>query len=173
MYEESIRMPFLVRYPPLVTAGSISDKMISNIDFAETILEIAGIEIPADMQGKSFVPLLSGEVPDEWNHPLYYHYSQPGSPPVHLGIRTERYKLIYFYGLAQDIRNEVGELEIAGGEPAWELFDLQEDPMEMNNLYSDPDYATIRESLREELLVLMKQYGEDPGTIPGLILTTK
>jgi arylsulfatase A-like enzyme len=173
MYEESIRMPFLIRYPALVRAGSSSDQIISNIDFAETILDLAGIEVPRDMQGTSFVPLLEGVTSQDWDNKLYYHYSEPGAPPAHLGIRTARYKLIYFYGLAVDIRNEQGELEIGGGEPEWELFDLVEDPSEMHNLYSDPEYSLIREELKEQLLELMDQYEEDPHNIPGLVTLKK
>ena len=117
MYEESLRMPLLVRYPRLVKPGTMSDPMVLNLDFAATFLALAGVPIPGDMQGRSVVPLLRGEKPADWRTSFYYHYYEyPGAHSVrrHYGVRTSRHKLIHYY--RQD---------------EWELFDLVKDPHEM------------------------------------------
>src|SRR5262249_27110974 len=99
MYEESLRMPFLVRWPAKVKAGTVNDGMIINADFAPTLLACAGEKVPADMQGQSFLPLLQGEKPKDWRTSMYYryyHYPMHHKVQPHYGVRTERYKLIYF-----------------------------------------------------------------------------
>jgi arylsulfatase A-like enzyme len=149
MYEESFRTPLLVRWPGKVKPGSTSDALSMNLDFASTFLEAAGAEIPADLQGQSLVPVLKGEQPEDWRKSVYYHYYEfPGPHAVarHYGVRTDRYKLIRYY--------QTGE---------GELFDLQEDPNELQSRYDDPAFAEIRKELEAELARLRKQYGESEG----------
>ena len=147
MYEESLRMPFLVRYPKAIRPGTVNDNIVVNIDFAPTFLDYAGVKVPSDMQGESLRPLLEGGNAPSWRKAMYYHYYEyPGAHNVkrHYGIRTERYKLIHFY---YDI-------------DAWELYDLKNDPHELNNLYNNPTYAGIIRDLKAQLESLRKQYGD-------------
>ena len=146
MYEESFRTPLIVRWPEKVKAGSVNDQLVQNLDFAQTMLDAAGITAPSDMQGRSLVPLLKGE-DTEWRDALYYHYYEyPGIHAVkrHYGIRTDRYKLIHFY-------HDVDE---------WELYDLQEDPNEMQNVIDDPEYEAVEKELRQDLDSIMHHYGD-------------
>ena len=150
MYEESLRMPFLVRYPREIQPGSSCDAMALNIDFAETWLDYAGLPIPEDMQGTSMRPLLNGETPDDWRTSMYYRYWMHLTHhyvPAHYGIRTDRYKLIYYYGEALGTTGSIDEPK----EPEWELFDLEKDPNEMCSVYDDPAYADIVTELTAEL----------------------
>lgn len=142
MYEESLRMPFLIRWPSKIKAGSVSKGMILNVDFAPMMLAAAGAKVPADMQGRSFLPLLAGQTPKGWRRSMYYRYYHPGHHNVaaHYGVRTDRYKLIYFNKLNQ-----------------WELYDLQKDPTEMKNVYNDPAYQKIVAQLKKELERLRKE----------------
>lgn len=145
MYEESFRTPLLVRLP----GGKRGDveQMVQNIDYGPTILDLAGVPVPADMHGVSFLPLLRGEQPADWRKSLYYHfYEYPAEHAVrrHYGVRTERYKLIHFY-------NDID---------CWELYDLKEDPSEMHNIYGQPGTETITANLKEELLKLQVQYND-------------
>jgi arylsulfatase A-like enzyme len=149
MYEESFRTPLLVRWPGKVEAGSVSNTMVMNLDLAETFLDIAGVDVPADMQGRSIVPVLKGQTPDDWRKSVYYHYyefPQPHYVHPHRGVRTERHKLIHFYTIDQ-----------------WELFDLEKDPQEMKSVYDDPAYAQTVADLKQELTRLMEHY-QDDGT---------
>jgi arylsulfatase A-like enzyme len=144
MYEESFRTPLLVRYPGVIEAGSRDDHLVQNIDFAPTILDVAGVDIPQDMQGMSLLPIFKSNI-QEWRDALYYHYYEyPGIHMVkrHYGVRTERYKLIRFY---YDIE-------------AWELYDLQTDPQELNNLYNNPDFSKIQKDMHNRLEALRIQY---------------
>lgn len=143
MYEESIRMPLLIRWPDKIRAGVQIDAMVQNIDFAPTFLDVAGIEIPGEMQGKSFTPWLTGEEPDDWRHSIYYHYYDHGlhNVPRHDGVRTDRYKLIHFY--TDDV---------------WEFYDLEEDPHEINNLYGNGKYEETINRLKDELERLREYY---------------
>lgn len=153
MYEESFRTPLLVRWPAAVKPGSTSDALAMNLDFASTFLEAAGVEIPADLQGRSLVPILKGAQPEDWRKSVYYHYYEfPGAHSVarHYGVRTDRYKLIRYY--------QTGE---------GELFDLQEDPNELQSQYDDPAYAEIRKELEAELARLRTQYGDSEGEAAG------
>ncbi len=146
MYEESFRTPMLVRFPDGLK-GDIPE-MVQNIDHAATFLDLAGAEIPADIQGTSYLPLLKGEKPKDWRTSLYYHYYEyPAEHAVkrHYGVRTDRYKLIHFY-------NDIDE---------WELYDLEKDPIEMHNVYHEPGNEQIIEQLMTELHRLQKQY-DDP-----------
>ena len=147
MYEESLRMPLLVRYPQKIRPGSVNEDMVLNLDFGPTFLDFAGVARPADMQGRSFRRVLLDKTPKDWRTSMYYHYYE--YPAVHMvkrhyGVRTQRYKLIHFY-------NDID---------AWELYDLQEDPNELNNVYDNPAYADIVRELKAELERLQKQYGD-------------
>lgn len=147
MYEESFRMPLLMRWPGVIKPGTRISAMTQSIDFGPTFLDAAGVTVPADMHGVSLRPLLDGKTPENWRKSLYYHYYEhPGEHNVarHLGVRTDRYKLIWYY--------ETDE---------WEFFDLQSDPHEMKSLYADPAYAPQIQELRAELERLKKQYGEE------------
>lgn len=149
MYEESFRTPLIVRWPGKVKAGSVNTDLVQNIDFAETFLDLAGVEIPADMQGESIVPLLEGDTPKSWRSSLYYHYYEyPGAHSVrrHEGVATKRYKLIRFYGE-----------DVPGGEE-WEFYDLRKDPAEMNNLYGSPKSKKQLGKMEMELHKLRTKY---------------
>lgn len=148
MYEESMRTPLIMHLPEgLAQRGDIA-QMVQNIDYAPTFLELAGVEVPDDIHGVSLVPLLRGEQPDGWRDALYYHfYEYPAEHMVkrHYGIRTDRYKLIHFY-------NDID---------VWELYDLQEDPSELHNIYGDPANAGLVEQLKSRMAELQEQY-DDP-----------
>lgn len=146
MYEESFRTPLLMRLPG-GTKGTNSE-LVQNIDYAPTFLEAAGIEVPADIQGESLLPLLKGEAELKGRDALYYHYFEyPAEHMVkrHNGIRTERYKLIHFY-------NDID---------VWELYDLQNDPNEMNNIYGKEGTEELTKELKQQLAALQKRYGEE------------
>ena len=143
MYEESLRMPLLVRWPGHIRPGTKSDAMVMNIDFAPTLLEAAGVSAPKDMQGRSFVAALEGRKLRNWRTSMYYrYYHYPGDHQVqpHYGVRTERHKLIYF--------NKLDE---------WELYDLEKDPRELKNVYAERDYASTVKKLKAELTRLRKE----------------
>ena len=146
MYEPCHRTPLLVRYPKSVKAGTRTKALAMNIDYAPTLLDFAGIEIPQDIQGRSLKPVLEAEgtVPADWRKGVYYHYYEyPSWHSVkrHYGIRTERYRLIHFY-------NDIDE---------WELYDLESDPNELRNCYDDPAYSAVREELHRELEKLQQE----------------
>lgn len=147
MYEESMRTPLVMRLPKGFDRRGDITEMVQNIDYAPTFLELAGAEIPSDIQGVSLVPLLKGEHPKDWRKALYYHfYEYPAEHMVkrHYGVRTDRYKLIHFY-------NDINW---------WELYDLQADPSEMHNLYGQPEYEPVVKELKEEMLKLQEQYND-------------
>jgi arylsulfatase A-like enzyme len=147
MFEQSYRTPLLIRWPDVVKPGSVNNDMVSNIDLAETFLDMAGVEVPADMQGRSMVPVLRGKTPSDWRKEHYYHYYEyPGSHMVkrHYGISTDRYKLIHYY-------YDIDE---------WELYDFKADPNEMKNVYNEPSYANVRKDLHKRLDAIMKKYGD-------------
>lgn len=153
MYEESFRTPLVAQWPGHIKPGSVNNDLVQNIDFAPTLLDVAGAPIPEYMQGKSLLPILKGESPGGWRDALYYHYYEyPGFHMVkrHYGVRTDRYKLIHFY-------DDIDE---------WELYDLQEDPHEMNSVYGDEEYADIQVELLKKLKGLRAQYKDDTG--PGI-----
>ncbi len=164
MYEESLRMPFIVRYPRGIKPGSVNEDIALNVDFAETFLDYAGGSIPQDMQGRSLRPLLRGETPGDWRDSMYYRYwmHRPHfNVAAHFGVRTDRYKLIYYYGLPLGAAGALDEPT----PPEWELFDLQKDPAEMNNVYDDPAYADVVNELKAELRRLREELEDDKDGI--------
>jgi arylsulfatase A-like enzyme len=143
MYEESIRMPFLVRWPGVTKPGTVQIAMAINPDFAPTFMEAAGLPVPADMQGRSLVPLMKGDRPADWRTSWYYrYYHDPGdhNTHAHYGVRTETHKLIYFWKKDQ-----------------WEMYDLVKDPDELHNLYNDPSQTDTAAKLKTEMYRLKKE----------------
>ena len=150
MYEESLKMPLIVKWPGNTKPGSVNTNLVQNLDYAETFLEMAGAEIPGDMQGQSLVPLLRGEKVENWRSSIYYHFYEYPSVhmvPKHNGVRNERYKLIQIY--------EFGE---------WEFYDLQNDPDESKNVYGDPEYQDEISTMKSELERLRLLYGDHTVT---------
>lgn len=150
-YEEALRMPFVVRYPKEIPAGVTSDNMVLNVDFAPTFLEYAGLQPTKRMQGVSARAVLNGEPPGEWRSSMYYRYFMHTDPShnvyAHYGVRTDRYKLIYYYETEPD-------------PPEWELFDLETDPYEMTNVYDAPQYQEVVRELKVELHRLRVEVGD-------------
>jgi len=161
MYEESLRMPFLIRYPREIEPGTVNDDMILNVDFPCTFLDFAGIPIPDEMQGSSFRPLLNGDRPDGWQSSMYYRYWMHGAHHnvyAHYGIRTHQYKLIFYYGDGLEQQGTTEDVQ----DPEWELFDLENDPCELNNVFHEPRYSQVVKGLRAELRQLQKKFGDEP-----------
>ena len=162
MYEESLRMPFIVKYPKGIKPGKHTDAMALNVDFPVTFLDYAGIDIPHEMQGRSLRPIFDGLTPKDWRTSMYYRYwmhlDQFHNVYSHYGIRTHQYKLIYYYGQALGTSGSLEE----DRPPEWELFDLVKDPMELVNVYSDPSYAAIVEALKGELRSLQLAVLDQP-----------
>ena len=162
MYEESMRMPFLVRYPKTVKAGQRFDTIIENVDYAPTMLDFANAKIPKTVQGRSFKSLLeTGKEAEDWKKAAYYRYwmhMAHHDNPAHLGMRTKRYKLIYFYGC-----NYQGGYQTPAG---WELYDMKEDPHETKNLYHNPKYAKLASSLKNWLAKVRLRVGDDGSHYP-------
>jgi len=146
MYEESLAMPLLIQYPGEIPAGTEIKALTQNLDFAPTFLDYAGAQIPAEMQGQSFRTLFSQNSNEvEFREAIYYHYYDfPAFHMVkkHYGIRTHRYKLMHFY-------DDINE---------WEMYDLETDPNEMNNIYNDTQYTEIKKELHQQLITLQKKY---------------
>src|SRR5690625_2145511 len=151
MYEESLRMPFIIRYPREIKDGTVTKDFALNVDFSYTFLDYAGIEIPDHMQGRSLRPVLEDNTPDDWQTSMYYRYWEHLSIEhrvgAHYGLRTHDFKLIYYYGEALGAADAVDESRT----PEWELFDLRKDPSELKNVYHDPDYQETVQTLKEEL----------------------
>jgi len=156
MYEESLRMPLIIRYPKMIKPGTVSDALVQNLDFTPTFLDLAGVTIPDSIQGLSLEPVLmaskekghESSAPKGWRDAIYYHYYEyPASHMVkrHYGVRTKRYKLIHFY-------YDIDE---------WELYDLEKDPHEMMNVYNDPAYKQVREEMHQKLEKLRVQYQDE------------
>ena len=162
MYEESLSMPFLVRYPALVESGSSCDDLVLNVDVGPTFLELARVDVPDEMQGESLVPLLRGESPERWRRSMYYRYWMHRDVnhhvPAHYGVRTATHKLICYYN------DPLGQLGANGpADPVeWELFDLATDPLELTNVFGDPTYAAVVVELQAELVRLQAELGDEP-----------
>ena len=150
MYEETLSMPLMMRWPGRIPSGITIRSMVQNIDYAPTFLDMAGAPIPAEVQGRSMLPLFGGKRPGDWRDAVYYHYYMDGAYnlPRFEGVRTDRYKLISYYFPRQE----------------WELFDLKEDPQEMRSVYGDPEYEEIRKALKQNLERLRRQYDLPPQT---------
>ncbi len=153
MYKESFKTPLVVRWPGVVKPGSVNSDFVSNLDFAQTFLDIAGVkEIPEPMQGHSLVPVFKGNTPSDWRKSMYYHYYEfPGAHSVrrHYGVQMGNHKLIHFYNLDE-----------------WELFDLEKDPDEMQSVYADPNYADTLVKMKAELTRLREHYRVPEDTRP-------
>jgi len=150
IYEESIHMPLIVRWPGVAKAGSRPSLMVQNIDYGPTFAEIGGGKAPEDLHGRSIVPILRGRTPSDWRKSVYYHYYDPSyGVAKHYGVRTERYTLAYFY--------EADE---------WELFDLEKDARQMLNVYAEPAYAKTVAETKAELERLRALYKDDTPRIP-------
>ncbi len=163
MYEESQRMPFIIRYPQGVKPGTRTNAIVENVDFAPTLLDFAGVTAPAVMQGRSFKSICeTGREPADWKQAAYYrywmhlaHHDNPG----HLGLRTKEYKLIYYYGVSRDGKSPATP-------PAWELYDLRKDPQELVNVYDEPAYANVVSELKHQLAARRQQIGDDGRDYP-------
>ena len=150
MYEESFRTPLLVRWPGEIQPSSVNtEDIVSNLDFAPTFLKIAGAEVPDDMQGHSLVPVLEGNTPGDWRKTHYYHYYESGGHgvPIHYGVTNGRYKLIRFPEPKLD---------------AWELYDLESDPLELESRFGDPALVEVQNQLESELVRLREQFEISP-----------
>lgn len=147
MFEESLKMPFVIRWPGKIRPGTSCDRLIQNIDYAPTFLAAAGMDVPEEIQGRSLLPLFK-DPEANWREAIYYHYYEHGGEhqvPRHEGVRNSRYKLINFY--SNDGLN---------------LFDLQADPNEMNDVSGDPAYQSTMETMKAELLRLRGEYDVPP-----------
>ena len=162
MYEESLQMPFLARFPKKIAGAQISRNLACNVDFAPTFLDAAQLEIPTYMQGHSLIPIMDGKVPKNWQSVVYHRYWMHRDPDhnaySHYGIRDQRYKLIYWYNEGYDLpgTNHGGE------DREWELFDCKEDPLELFNVYSDPKYQDIVQNMKDMLTKKMAEIGDEP-----------
>ena len=165
MYEESLRMPFVIRYPKEITGGTRNKDLILNVDFASLLADYAGINPPEGAQGVSFRENLQGNTPKDWRKHTYYRYwTQHAIRPAHLGIRGDRYKLMFLYG---------DRLKSKGSDankvtPSWEFFDLQEDPYEDKNEYNNPKYAKIIKQMKHELLNQRQETGDTDANSPRM-----
>ncbi|WP_339706619.1 sulfatase [uncultured Kriegella sp.] len=182
MYDESMRMPFFVRYPKKIKAGSRTDAIINNTDFAPTLIELAGGSTPDYMQGNSFKSILeTGEEPADWQKETYYRYwmhmAHKHQNPAHFGIRTKDYKLIFFYGryyVDTDNPNSEWNKKSWGNDfathtpAAWEFYDLKKDPKEMNNAYGDVAYEEVISDLKKRLIKLRDDLNETDAKYPHI-----
>ncbi len=179
MYEESMRMPFIVRYPKLIKPGTRCDLLINNTDFAPTMLELAGAAAAGQMQGRSFVRALSGEAIPDWRTATYYRYwmhLMHHDNPAHFGIRTKDYKLIFYYGRPVSM-DDIGKpsmswkknsYRIAATPAAWELYDLRKDPRELHNVYADPAYRDAVAKLKQQLRQTREELNETDKDYPHI-----
>ena len=174
IYEECFQMPFLARLPGVINAGSVDDDhLCSNLDFAQTLLEFAQVQDAPEigkMQGMSLQPILTGQRPKQWRDAVYYRYWMHLAHhhiPGHYGIRSKQFKLAFFYGLPLDA--SLGKGNYPATTAGWEFYDLEADPNEINNAYSDPAYATVIQRLKQQLLELKDQYGDHDEDYPELM----
>lgn len=165
IYEEAIHMPFVIRYPGEIPAGTRNADLTGNVDFVSLLADYAGVEVPASMQvqGRSFRENLKGNTPANWRRTVYYRYwLHQEHRPAHFGIRGERYKLAFYYGLPLDMPGAEQEAT----EPSWEFFDLQKDPHELHNAYEDPAYREIIAEMKMELIRQRDQVGDTDEQYP-------
>jgi len=148
MFEESLKMPFIIRWPGRIEPGGRSEKLIQNIDYAPTFLDAAGLPVPDEIQGRSLLPLFRDPSASDWRDSVYYHYYEHGGEhqvPRHEGVRNARYKLIHFYS-----------------NDGFDLYDLKNDPQEMKDVATDPAYAEVFETMKAELERLRGKYDLPP-----------
>ncbi len=153
IFEESVRMPLLVSWKGVTKPGTVNRDLVSNVDFAETFLDAAGVKVPSEMQGRSLTPILRGQRPRDWRTSFYYQYFEWPTPHhvrLHYGVVTDRYKLVRFYGTGEDY---------------WELFDREKDPLELKSVYEDPEYASTKAQLEKDLARLRTEL-KVPAQIP-------
>ncbi|MEV0803288.1 sulfatase [Kribbella sp. NPDC050281] len=169
MFDESLQMPMLIRWPGRIPAGSTCDAMVTNVDFAATFLDMTGMDAAGVLptsQGRSFLPLLRGEEVADWPDAMYYRYWEHDDPnhhaPAHYGVRTKEFKLIHYYGAGLGVPGSSEQLS----EPEWELYDLLKDPEELVNVADDPTYAEIRSGLTQRLADLQQHYQDIPYAGP-------
>ena len=169
IYEEALRMPLLIRYPKEIKKGTVNSDMVMNLDFAPLFLDYAGVSKPSYMQGESFRKNLTGQTPANWRTSMYYRYwmNNDGAHhvPAHYGIRTERYKLVYYYALPLGMKG-ANKSTLT---PEWELYDLQNDPAEMHNIYNDPAHQNLIVQLKKELLQLKEKYEDRDSQYPEMV----
>lgn len=169
IYEESLRMPFIIRFPKRFPAGTVNHDIVNNTDFAPTLLDLAGVrEMPPEFQGRSFVRNLVGQTPSDWPTETYYRYwmhMTHHDNPAHYGIRTKTHKLVFFYGLPLDAKGAIARPT----PPHWELYDLAKDPHEMDNVYGHPDYTSITKNLKTRLLEVKAEIGDTDEEYPELM----
>lgn len=179
MYDETMRMPFIVHYPEMIERGQVTDLLINNTDFAPTMIELAGGETPEYMQGKSFINTLQGEDETDWRTSTYYRYWMHiihHYVPAHFGIRTKDYKLMFFYGKhylpESEFKNHYWATQYYGIEKetphTWEFYDLKNDPEELNNRYNDPRYKEIIAQLKKELKTQREELNETDANYPEI-----
>lgn len=169
MFDQSLQMPMLMRWPAEIEAGSTCDAIITNVDFAATFLDICGVDVAEALptsQGRSFRSLLRGEEVEDWPDAVYYRYWEHDDPihaaPAHYGIRTADHKLIYYYGAGLDVPGASQNVF----EPEWELYDLKSDPSEVRNVADDPGYAGIKAELEVKLAEYQGRYADEPYVGP-------
>lgn len=182
MYEESIQMPLIIRHPHRKAQTQLNPTLINNTDFAPTLIDLVDGHIPSEMQGKSFNEAINGGKPKNWRTATYYRYWMHRAHhdvPAHFGVRSERYKLIFFYGAHYQTGKSFyyqSGYTLASGKnpveentpPAWEFYDLQKDPKETLNLYGHPDYINVIQKLKTELKVQRKEFNETDSAYPHL-----
>ena len=160
MYEQSLKMPLLIRYPDRIAAGGHCESIVTNVDFAPTLLDLVDVPVPAHLQGRSFAPLLDGELPEDWPDAMYYRYwmHRDGSHlcPAHYGVRTLTHKLICYYNDPLDQPGANGPADPV----EWELFDLVADPLEVGNVIGDPAYAETVNELKIRLGEIQSEVGD-------------
>ncbi len=165
IYEEALQMPFVIRYPKEIRKGIRVNEMVLNVDFPALFADYAGVEVPGWMQGRSFREILQDNAPEDWRKQMYYRYwLHLRDRPGHLGIRDERYKLAFFYGLPL---GKPGTDSLATT-PHWEFFDLEEDPEENQNVYDDPKYADVIAKMKEALLKEKEKVGDSDAAYPDM-----
>lgn len=181
IYEESFQMPLVARYPPEIKAGTVIKDIVQNVDFAATMLDVAGLQVPSYMQGRSFRKVLQGETPETWDQLAYHRYWMHRDPIhnayAHYGVRDTRYKLIYWYVMylsrklfarpADPLELRYNEgfglpgTSLGGEEKQWELFDTQEDPFELFNVFNEPEYASVVTDMMRKLERKMTDIGDE------------
>lgn len=163
IYEESLRMPFVIRYPKEIKGGQRIDDIILNIDFAALMADYAGVDPLDYVQGQSFRQNLTGNTSSNWRDRMYYRYwLHHPNRPAHFGVRNTRYKLIFFYGQPLDMKGTSKETTV----PAWEFYDLEQDPKETRNAINDPQYASIIQTMKQDLIAERKKYNDMDASQP-------